>query len=64
MDNGELPYITSDEIIKLIDDNANLLFDEAGLRFLDPDKEQLRDDLSELKDFENFSQKYKCYPNC
>lgn len=58
MDNGELPYITSDEIIKLIDDNANLLFDEAGLRFLDPDKEQLRDDLSELKDFENFSQKY------
>ncbi len=26
MDNGELPYITSDEIIKLIDDNANLLF--------------------------------------
>lgn len=58
LDNGKLPYVTPDEIINLIDDNSNLLFDEVGLRFLEPDKNQLRDDLSELKDFENFSHKY------
>lgn len=55
LDDGELPYITSDEIVKLIDDNQELLFNEAGLRFLEPDKAELKEDLSALDDFEKFS---------
>lgn len=55
LDDGELPYITSDDIVKLIDDNQELLFNEAGLRFLEPDKAELKDDLSALDDFEKFS---------
>lgn len=55
LDDGELPYITSDDIVKLIDDNQELLFNEAGLRFLEPDKAELKEDLSALDDFEKFS---------
>ena len=55
LDDGELPYITSDDIVKLIDDNQELLFNEAGLRFLEPDKADLKEDLSALDDFEKFS---------
>lgn len=55
LDDGELPYVTADEIVKLIDDNASLLFNEAGLRFLEGDKTNLRSDLSYLDEFERFS---------
>lgn len=31
MDKGEMVYITSDDIVNLIDENSDLLFNEAGL---------------------------------
>ncbi|MGN0622048.1 MAG: zinc ribbon domain-containing protein [Porcipelethomonas sp.] len=45
MDEGEIPEITADEIIKLIEDNEDLLYNEAGLKFLEEDKEELRSNL-------------------
>ncbi|MCM1227996.1 MAG: zinc ribbon domain-containing protein [Clostridium sp.] len=51
----EVPYITADEIVELIDKNSELLENEAGLRFLDADKEELRGELSALNGFERFS---------
>lgn len=58
MDKGEMVYITSDDIVSLIDENSDLLFNEAGLQFLEPDKQQLRNDLSVLDDFKEFSDNY------
>ena len=58
MDKGEMVYITSDDIVNLIDENSDLLFNEAGLQFLEPDKQQLRNDLSVLDDFKDFSDNY------
>lgn len=58
MDEGEMVYITSDDIVNLIDENSDLLFNEAGLNFLEPDKEQLRNDLRVLDDFKDFSDNY------
>lgn len=55
LDKGEMPYITSDEIIELIDDNADILYEEAGLRFLEGDKEELRRELSKLDSFKKDS---------
>lgn len=55
LDDGDLPYITADEVVKLIENNEELLFNEAGLRFLEPDKAELKDDLSALDSFERFS---------
>lgn len=48
LNKGELVYVTSDEIVNLIDENQDELYEEASLRFLDPDKEELRDNLSFL----------------
>ncbi|MDE5648924.1 MAG: zinc ribbon domain-containing protein, partial [Oscillospiraceae bacterium] len=58
MDEGDMVYITSDDVVNLIDENSNLLFNEAGLNFLEPDKEQLRNDLRVLDDFKDFSDNY------
>ncbi|MBS6315209.1 MAG: hypothetical protein KH444_06565, partial [Ruminococcus sp.] len=58
MNKGEMVYITSDDIVNLIDENSDLLFNEAGLQFLEPDKQQLRNDLSVLDDFKDFSDNY------
>lgn len=54
MDEGDMVSITSDEIIDLIDKNQNLLFREAGLRFLEPDKQELRESLEGLDKFSEF----------
>lgn len=48
---SDYKYITSDDIVKLIDDNADVLYEEAGLRFLDPDKAELKEELSGLDKF-------------
>ncbi|MGN1480468.1 zinc ribbon domain-containing protein [Porcipelethomonas sp.] len=58
MDEGDIVYITSDDIVNLIDENSELLYNEAGLRFLEPDKQQLKDDLSGLDKFSQFSEDY------
>lgn len=58
MDEGDMVYITSDDIVNLIDENSKLLFNEAGLNFLEPDKEQLKNDLRVLDDFKDFSDNY------
>ncbi len=55
LDDGDMPFVTADDIVKLIEDNEDLLYNEAGLRFLDPDKEELRNNLSALDKFEDFS---------
>ena len=55
LNKDDMPYITSDEIVELIDDNADLLYEEAGLRFLEGDKEELRRQLSKLDSFEKDS---------
>lgn len=58
MNEGDMEYITSDDIVNLIDENSELLFNEVGLQFLEPDKDQLRNDLSVLDDFRDFSDNY------
>lgn len=58
MDEGDMVYVTSDDIVNLIDENSKLLFNEAGLNFLEPDKEQLKNDLRVLDDFKDFSDNY------
>ncbi|MGN0614514.1 MAG: zinc-ribbon domain-containing protein [Porcipelethomonas sp.] len=55
---GDMVYITSDDIINLIDENSTLLYNEAGLNFLEPDKEELRDSLSGLDSFSDFCRNY------
>jgi len=54
LDKGELPEVTADEIIKLIEDNEDFIYKEAGLRFLDADKEELRNNLSMLDSYNEF----------
>lgn len=58
MDEGDMVYVTSDDIVNLIDENSKLLFNEAGLNFLEPDKAQLKNDLKVLDDFKDFSDNY------
>lgn len=58
MDRGEMEYITSDDIVNLIDENSELLYNEAGLNFLEPDKEALRENLAVLDDFSEFCNDY------
>lgn len=54
LDKGELPEVTADEIIKLIEDNEDFIYKEAGLRFLEADKEELRNNLSMLDSYNEF----------
>lgn len=44
---GEFPQVQSEEFVKLIEENADLIYAETGLRFLDADKQKLRENLSE-----------------
>ena len=55
MNEGEPVTITSNDIIELIDKNSDLLYNEAGLNFLEPDKDDLRKNLSGLDDLAAFS---------
>ena len=58
MDRGEMEYITSDDIVNLIDENSELLYKEAGLNFLEPDKEALKENLAVLDDFSKICNDY------
>lgn len=58
LDEGEMVYITSDDIVNLIEENSNLLYNEAGLNFLEPDKAELKNNLSGLDKFSDFSKNY------
>ncbi len=44
---GEFPQVQSEEFVRLIEENADLIYAETGLRFLDADKQKLRENLSE-----------------
>lgn len=54
LDKNQLPEVTADEIIKLIEDNEDFIYNEAGLRFLEADKEELRNNLSMLDSYNQF----------
>lgn len=58
LDEGEMEYITSDDIVSLIEENSDLLYNEAGLNFLEPDKAELRESLSDLDEFSSFCRNY------
>ncbi len=58
MARGDMEVITADDIVELIDENSQLLYNEAGLEFLGPDKEDLRNDLAVLDDFGKFCNDY------
>ena len=58
MDEGDIVTIDSKDIIDLIDKNSSLLYNEAGLNFLEPDKDELKDNLSGLDDFAKFSKEH------
>ena len=45
---GEIVYISSEDIIELMDNNRSLLYNEVELDFLEPDKKELRENLSGL----------------
>ena len=55
LDKADAPYITADDVIGLIEENEELLYEEAGLRFLDADKEELRQELEGLDEFKVFT---------
>ncbi len=42
---SEFPELSEEDIIALIEENADLIYQETGLRFLEPDKEKLLDTL-------------------
>jgi len=58
MDRGDMVFITSDDIVNLIDENSALLYKEAGLNFLGPDKEALKNDLEALDTLSEFCNDY------
>ena len=58
MDEGEIVTVTSQDIVDLIDKNSDLLYREAGLNFLEPDKDDLRKNLEGLDDFADFSKEH------
>ncbi len=43
---GEFPTVSADEFVKLIEENEDLILEETGLRFLEPDKQKLRDSMT------------------
>ena len=43
---GEFPTVSADEFVRLIEENEELILEETGLRFLEPDKQKLRESLS------------------
>ena len=52
-DGGTFPEIDSDEFISLVEENSDLIYDKTGLRFLDPDKKKLKQNLSNPLEFVN-----------
>lgn len=42
---GEFPEIDPEEFVTLLEENADLIYEKTGLRFLEPDKQKLRDNL-------------------
>lgn len=55
LDKGDAPVVTADEIVNLITENEDKIYNEVGLRFLEPDKEELRESLGSLDEFEEFT---------
>lgn len=47
-DGGEFPSVSADEFVKLIEENQDLILQETGLRFLEPDKQKLRESMSDM----------------
>jgi len=44
-DGGTFPELDADEFVELLEENADLIYDKTGLRFLDPDKKKLKENL-------------------
>ncbi|MBR4101566.1 MAG: zinc ribbon domain-containing protein [Oscillospiraceae bacterium] len=45
---GEFPTVSADEFVRLIEENEELILEETGLRFLEPDKQKLRESMSDM----------------
>lgn len=45
-DGGEFPEIDAQEFISVLEQNADIIYDKTGLRFLEPDKEKLKENLN------------------
>ncbi len=45
-DGGQFPEIDSQEFVALLEENADLIYQKTGLRFLDPDKKKLQQNLN------------------
>ena len=43
---GEFPEIEAQEFIALLEENTDLIYEKTGLRFLDPDKQKLKENLN------------------
>ena len=42
---GEFPEIDAQEFVSALEQNADIIYDKTGLRFLDPDKKKLKENL-------------------
>ncbi len=45
---GEFPQLSEEDFVRLVEENADLIYAETGLEFLDPDKEKLRENLAPM----------------
>ncbi len=45
---GEFPQLSEEDFVRLIEENADLIYTETGLEFLDPDKQKLRENLAPM----------------
>ena len=43
---GEFPEIEAQEFVTLLEQNTDLIYEKTGLRFLDPDKKKLKENLN------------------
>ena len=43
---GEFPEIEAQEFVQLLEENTDLIYEKTGLRFLDPDKKKLKENLN------------------
>lgn len=48
LEGGEFPKLSEEDFVHLIEENADLIYAETGLEFLDPDKQKLRDNLAPM----------------
>lgn len=58
MNKGGMEHITSDDIVNLIYDNKEILYNETGLEFEESDRQSLKNDLSSLDEFSDFCDDY------